>query len=122
MPDCTSASLNHAVLQGLRNVPKDLIHTLTVDNGKEFAAFKALEKALDISVYFSHPYSAWERPINENTNGLLRQFLPRKTDFKDITPERLDQIVSYLNNRPRKKLRYRTPDEAFNDSPVALAS
>ena len=122
MPDCTSASLNHAVLQGLRNVPKDLIHTLTVDNGKEFAAFKALEKALDISVYFSHPYSTWERPINENTNGLLRQFLPRKTDFKDITPERLDQIVWYLNNRPRKKLRYRTPNEAFNDPPVALAT
>ena len=121
MPNATSAAFNDAALKGLGALPKDRLCTLTVDNGKEFAAFKQLEHTLGMDVYFAHPYTAWERPINENTNGLLRQFLPRKTDFRELTTEHLEWIVHMLNNRPRKKLNYRTPHEAFHQTPVALA-
>jgi transposase, IS30 family len=121
MPNGTAQALNEAVINGLGNMDTALVCTLTVDNGKEFSHFKAIENALQTTVYFSHPYSAWERAINENTNGLLRQFLPKKTDFSNITPEQLDLIVQYLNNRPRKKLRYRTPNEVFREAACALA-
>jgi len=121
MPNATAQALNEAVVEGLRNINKALVHTLTVDNGKEFAGFKTLENALELAVFFSHPYSAWERAVNENTNGLLRQFLPKKTDLGVITPEQLDLVVDYLNNRPRKKLQYRTPNEVFQEAAVALA-
>jgi transposase, IS30 family len=121
MCDATAASLNDAIRKQLSPLPKDRVCTLTVDNGKEFARFKQLEQELGMAVYFTHPYTAWERPINENTNGLLRQFLPRKTDLRNLSPEQLDYIVQLLNNRPRKKLKYRTPNEAFNKTSVALA-
>lgn len=120
MPDCKAESLNCAILNALQDVPKALVHTLTVDNGKEFARFKRLEQALDAKVYFTHPYSAWQRGINENTNGLLRQYLPRKTDLRTITANELEEIAQRLNNRPRKKLEYRTPAEVFWETCVAL--
>jgi len=121
MPNATAHALNQAVLQGFTSIDKALVHTLTVDNGKEFAGFKTIENALEATVFFAHPYSAWERAVNENTNGLLRQFLPKKTDLGVVTPEQLDLIVGYLNNRPRKKLRYRTPSEVFLEAAGALA-
>jgi len=71
-------------------------------------------------VYFAHTYCAWERATNENTNGLLRQFLPKKTDFRSRTQTQLDIIAHRLNNRPRKRLDYRTPCEAFEKAIVAL--
>jgi transposase, IS30 family len=121
MPNATAQALNEAFLKGLGKVQKALVHTITVDNGKEFVGFKTIEETLEATVFFAHPYHAWERGINENTNGLLRQFIPRKTDFSAMTPEELDRIVQYLNNRPRKKLQYRTPNEAFHEATVALA-
>lgn len=80
-------AVNHAILQSLLHIPKQLIHTLTVDNGKEWADFKELERQLHATVYFTHPYSAWERPVNENLNGLLRQYLPRKSDLRCTTAQ-----------------------------------
>ncbi len=115
-------AVNHAILQSLLHIPRQLIHTLTVDNGKEWADFKELERKLQAGVYFTHPYSAWERPVNENFNGLLRQYLPRKSDLRCTTTQQLDEILQRLNDRPRKKHNYRTPREVFQDACRALDS
>ena len=90
---------------------KHLIHTITGDNGKEFAEHKQIAEALNIDFYFAHPYHSWERGANENTNGLLRQYIPKSTDFKNITDEEIMIIQNKLNNRPRKKLNYFSPLE-----------
>jgi IS30 family transposase len=87
--------------------------TLTADNGKEFALFKKLERALGFKVYFADPYAAWQRGLNENTNGLLRQYFPKGTDFTAVTARQVAEVEAALNNRPRKCLGYRTPAEVF---------
>ncbi|MFH1422131.1 MAG: IS30 family transposase, partial [Planctomycetota bacterium] len=87
--------------------------SMTVDNGKEFAEFKDLEKGLGMTVYFAHQYSSWERGLNENTNGLLREFFPKGMDLRKITRKDVEKAVGLLNNRPRKCLGYRTPVEAM---------
>jgi IS30 family transposase len=92
---------------------KAVVRTITVDNGKEFAAHKVLSKNLKAQVYFAHPYSAFERGANENINGLIRQYLPKKTDFNTINHYEIKKIENELNNRPRKKLNYKTPKEVF---------
>lgn len=92
---------------------KAIVRTITVDNGKEFAAHKIMSKKLDTKVYFAHPYSAFERGANENINGLIRQYLPKKTDFNNINQYEIKKIENELNNRPRKKLNYKTPKEVF---------
>jgi IS30 family transposase len=84
-------------------------HTLTVDRGKEFAAHEQLEKDMQCAVYFAKPYQAWQRGLNENTNGLLRQYLPKGTDFRKISEKYLKHIEKLLNTRPRKSLEYQTP-------------
>ncbi len=84
-------------------------YTLTVDRGKEFAAHAQLEKKLRCDVYFAKPYQAWQRGVNENTNGLLRQFLPKGTDFSKISNKYLKYVEYLLNTRPRKLLEYQTP-------------
>lgn len=122
IPDLKAMSLNHAVIQAFQSVPHFLRRTLTCDNGSEFAYFKQLQAALGCSVYFAHPYAAWERAINENTNGLLRQFVPKKMNLLTLTQQQLDQYVHKLNSRPRRKLNYRTPNEVFSNDTVALQS
>ena len=109
-----------AVIEALADVPPPLRKTLTFDNGSEFAHHPCISAALDLDVYFAHPYSAWERARNENANGLIRQFLPKKTSFKDLDKERVQHIVDALNNRPRKKQQFRTPNEVFYEQTVAL--
>ncbi|NQT85171.1 IS30 family transposase [bacterium] len=79
-----------------------------------------LERRLCLAVHFAHPCNSWERGLNENANGLLRQFLPKKTDFRDLSEKALAKIERLLNNRPRKCLGYRTPHEVFHAPPVAL--
>ena len=102
---------------------KKAVHTLTSDNGKEFAAHEAIAKALEAGFYFAHPYHAWERGTNENTNGLIRQYFPKKMDFSDITDEDVNFVMDRLNNRPRKSLGFLTPMQVFyNLKPVALES
>ena len=90
---------------------KDKIHTITADNGKEFARHKEIAKWLDAEFYFARPYHSWERDANENTNGLIRQYIPKGTDFSELTDEMLAEIAWKLNHRPRKSLGYRTPLE-----------
>lgn len=85
------------------------IHTITFDNGKEFADHVQLSDSLGIDCYFARPYHSWERGSNENLNGLIRQYIPKKTDFKTITEEQVKAIENKLNNRPRKRFQYETP-------------
>ena len=92
---------------------KDSIHTITSDNGLEFSNHTNISKALDYQHYFCHPYSSWERGLNEYTNGLIRQYIPKGTSFDDITPEYIKMIEDKLNNRPRKALNWKTPNEVF---------
>ena len=88
-------------------------YTLTVDNGKEFASHESIAYALQIKVYFADPYSAWQRGLNENTNGLIRQYVPKGSDVRSLTDEQVQHIMDRLNNRPRKSLGYLTPNEVF---------
>jgi IS30 family transposase len=81
------------------------VHSLTSDNGKEFSQYQTMAKELGTDFYFAHPYSSWERGTNENTNGLLRRFFPKGTDFDKVTQEEIDWVVDKLNNRPRKCFR-----------------
>lgn len=104
-----------------KNMPLD-VKTLTVDNGMEFSKHCQMEEALNAQVFFAHPYHSWERGANENVNGLLRQFFPKRTDLSDATPRQLQEAVDLLNNRPRKCLGYRTPAEALQDEIRALRS
>jgi IS30 family transposase len=99
------------------------VHTLTADNGREFARHKEIAEHLDADFYFAHPYASWERGTNENMNGLIRQYFPKQRDLRTVTEEEIQNAMDRLNNRPRKCLGYRTPNEVFfGKSPVALAS
>ena len=94
-------------------VKKELIQTLTLDNGTEFADHEYITTRSWTRVYFAHPYHSRERGLNENTNGLLRQFLPKWTSFKTLTQQTLDSYVELINNRPRKKLNRKSPMDVF---------
>jgi IS30 family transposase len=119
--DKKAATLSGVTCAIFRALPRKLRRTSTFDNGKEFADFKAIEKALGMTVYFANPHSPWERGTNENTNGLLRDWFPKGSDFGKITARQLAQVQRMLNNRPRKCLNYRTPLEVLNALPgVAL--
>ena len=97
------------------------VHTITVDNGKEFCDHELIAAGLQARIYFAHPYASWERGLNENTNGLVRQYFPKKHDFAGITNAELQRVEDLLNNRPRKTLGYRTPNEVFfKERSVAL--
>ena len=99
---------------------KRKITTLTFDNGKEFAEHKLIAKKLKADVYFAHPYSSWERGINENTNGLIRQYFPKGTDFNTITEKDIQTVMTRLNTRPRKTRNYKSPIELFMGQRVDL--
>jgi len=86
-------------------------HTITYDRGTEFAEYERLQNRINTKVYFADPYSSYQRGSNENLNGLLRQYYPKRTSFKDITPRKLKVVERKLNNRPRKRYNYRTPIE-----------
>jgi transposase, IS30 family len=95
------------------DLPSGLRHTMTFDNGKEFAEHAILAQRTGLAIYFAHPYCSWERGTIENTNGLLRQFFPKGTDFHAVGPSTLDYAVRLLNHRPRRRLGYRTPHEVL---------
>jgi IS30 family transposase len=97
----------------LAPLPADKRHTATFDNGKEFAEHEALARRLGLSVFFAHPYASWERGTCEQTNGLLRQYYPKGTDFADVSHHDLAKTVQSINDRPRKTLDYQTPSEVF---------
>ena len=102
------------------------VHTLTTDNGREFAQHERIAATLDADFFFAHPYSSWERGANENMNGLIRQFFPKKMAFESLTRKEIELAMHRLNHRPRKCLGYRTPHEVFmeqlqlHNQPVAL--
>jgi IS30 family transposase len=102
------------------------VHTLTTDNGREFAQHERIAENLNADFYFAHPYSSWERCANDNMNGLIRQFFPKKMAFDSITTQEIESATHRLNRRPRKCLGYRTPHEVFmeqlqlHNQPVAL--
>ena len=114
--DVTQATI--ALLKPFENV----VHTITADNGKEFAYHEKISKALSAEVYFAHPYSSWERGLNENTNGLLRQYFPKNTDFKKVEQIEVKRALRRLNSRPRKDLGFKTPAQIMNDHRAALAA
>lgn len=94
-------------------VPKNKKHTITYDNGSTFSEYEMTEKKTGIDIYFANPYHSWERGCNENFNGLLRQFFPKKSSFANIEQEEIENAVRLINNRPRKRLNYLTPAEVF---------
>jgi IS30 family transposase len=97
------------------------IHTLTYDNGKEFAKHALIDEILGSTGYFAHPYHSWERGLNENTNGLIRQYFPKQTDFATLSEEQVMAVQNKLNNRPRKCLGWRTPNEVISDQAAIVA-
>lgn len=92
---------------------KHRVKTITFDNGLEFAAHEQISKMLNTKIYFAHPYASWERGINENINGLIRQYFPKKTDFSCVSDNEIRFVMNKLNNRPRKTRGYKTPNELF---------
>jgi IS30 family transposase len=100
----------------------DRVLTITSDNGKEFADYADIAKALRADFYFAHPYASWERGLNENTNGLIRQYFPKGSDFSTLTETLSVSVSDKLNQRPRKCLDFKTPFEVFFDPSVALTS
>ena len=100
----------------------DRLYTITADNGKEFAEHERVAHELQVDFFFAHPNAAWERGTNENMNGLVRQYIPKKRNFASVTNEELIQIMKRLNYRPRKCLDFMSPFEVFFDQSVALTS
>nr|WP_245891668.1 IS30 family transposase [Flavobacterium faecale] len=92
---------------------KPILHTITSDNGKEFANHKKVSEILEISYFFANPYCSWERGANENLNGLVRQYFPKKYNFDLITEEEVLRVTNKLNNRPRKRFGFKSPNEIF---------
>lgn len=113
LPDKTATTMANNTINIFHKIPKIFRKTLTLDNGKEFAEFKKIENKTGLDIYFSDPYSPWQRGTNENTNGLLRQYCPKGSDLRLIDDKQLALIVRKLNNRPRKCLNYLTPHEVF---------
>ena len=121
----TAKAVRDAVVDGLTPYI-DWVHTITYDNGREFADHEGMASDLDARIYFAHPYASWERGLNENTNGLIRQYFPKGRDLTTVTKHEIEQAMDKLNHRPRKSLGYRTPYEVFFNTrtslTVALAS
>ena len=106
----TAEAVRHAVVDGL--TPHiDWVHTITYDNGREFADHEGMARDLDTRIYFAHPYASWEHGLNENTNGLIRQYFPKGRNLTSVTKHEIEKVMDKLNHRPRKSLGFRTPYE-----------
>ena len=101
---------------------KDAVLTFTADNGKEFAYHEEVAEPLKCGVYFADPYCSWQRGLNEHINGLLRQYWPKSTDFKKASHSAVQNVMIRLNDRPRKKLNYKTPAKLMAEHMVAIAA
>ncbi len=111
--DGTIEESNKAVIERLGKIPKKHRKTLTMDRGSENLGYEEIEKTLDLDCFYAHAYASWERGCNENLNGLIRRYLPKKTDFKNISNSQIKKIEYLLNSRPRKRLGYKTPYQVF---------
>jgi len=99
---------------------KDRVHTITKDNGLEFCDHARVAKSIKADMFFANPYASWERGLNENTNGLVRQYIPKKRNFNTVSHQEIDFIMHRLNHRPRKTLGYKTPHEVFFNTQTKL--
>lgn len=113
LPKMRAELLTSLALKHFRRVPKAKRKTLTLDNGVEFSDWERFEKKSGMTVYFAYPYHFWERGSNENANGLLRQYFPKTLDFNLVKPEELAGVVQRLNDRPRKRLHFKSPRSLF---------
>jgi IS30 family transposase len=111
LPNLSSSSFAAATKVGLMQLPRRYRKTLTLDNGPEMKLPERIERTTGVGVYYANPYHSWERGTNENTNGLLRYFFPKKSSFAALTQKDIDQAVRLLNTRPRKRLNWRTPEQ-----------
>ncbi len=110
-----AATVRKAFEKEFKSIPTQMKKTMTYDNGTEMAQHKLFTKNTKVQVYFAHPYSPWERPTNENSNGLIRDYFPAGTDFSTISKARLKEVQNQLNERPRHVLDYKTPKEVFEE-------
>jgi IS30 family transposase len=113
MKDRTAGEMNRVSIAAFESIPAEQRQTMTFDNGKEFSKHEQLTARLGVQCYFANPYHSWERGLNEHTNGLIRQFFPKGTNFRIVKQDEVDQVVELINHRPRKSLGYRTPHEVF---------
>lgn len=104
--------LVQAAIRGMKSL-KDRIKTITLYNGLEFSAHEKMAQALDADIYFAHPYASWDQGINENTNGLIRQYFPKGTDFNQVSDKAIQHVMDRLNNRPSKTRDCRSPNKLF---------
>jgi IS30 family transposase len=111
--DMKSATTMRAAKRRMKDLPPSLRRSVTLDNGKEFAEHAKLTRSLGLEVYFARPHAPWQRGTNENTNGLLRQFFPKGTDFTHISHRAVARVEKLINERPRRRLDYRTPSEVL---------
>jgi IS30 family transposase len=116
----TAQAVADAVIDLMKSLPVRT-HTITADNGKEFGDHQRIAHELCTDVYFAHPYSSWERATNENMNGLVRQYFPKKRNFATITEEDIEFAIERLNNRPRKCLGFKSPNQVFFDHSLVVA-
>lgn len=112
-PTKQAAEMAQAAIASLLDLPISWVKTITYDNGSEFAHHETIARALGVGIYFAAPYASYQRGTNENTNGLIRRHLPKGTRFRTLTQRQLDLVVQQINNTPRKRLGYRTPNEVF---------
>ena len=109
----TAQEVEEAIVRLLEPI-RSQVKTLTSDNGREFSGHRQIAEKLQADFYFAHPYASWERGLNENTNGLVRQYFPKNSDLKEATPELVQEVMERLNNRPRRCLNFATPQEVFH--------
>ncbi len=119
-PNLQAATVRHVATRLYQQTPPALRKTLTLDNGKEFAEHEQLAAEATLKIYFAKPYCAWQRGTNENTNGLIRRFFPKGTDLARIPDHRITNVQNLLNDRPRRRLGYRTPCEVLSSRFVAI--
>jgi len=117
----SAAAVTQATIELLEPL-KDVVYTITADNGKEFSFHEEISETLGADVYFAHPYSSWERGLNENTNGLIRQYFPKNTDFKKVSQAEVRHAVERLNARPRKYLDFKTPNDLMTEHRAVKAA
>lgn len=114
LPLVSAEIVAQKTVERLKKFPKQKRHSITYDNGTEFSAHEIIERKTKMTVYFANAYHSWERGTNENTNGLIRQFFPKRSSFATVTKEDVEKVEKLLNRRPRKRLNYLTPYEAFH--------
>lgn len=116
LPNKTKEATEQRAVQLIRK-HRQKVHTITSDHGTEFHSYREIEKRTGVLFYFANPYHSWERGSNENANGLIRQYLPKRQSMKEITQRTCTQIAEILNTRPRKRLNYKTPKECYENNP-----